>query len=104
MYRIGVIGDADSILGFKATGMTVFPVRTPDEAAETLHRLASDQYAIVYITENYASRIAEAIDTYKDSKLPAVIPIPSIGGTEGLGIRNIRKWIERAVGADTITK
>lgn len=27
MYRIGVIGDRESILGFKAVGLEVFPMR-----------------------------------------------------------------------------
>ena len=104
MYRIGVIGDADSVSGFKASGMSVFPVKDDTEAAQVLRKLAADKFAIIYVTENYASRITDAIDEYKDSRLPAIIPIPSISGIEGLGMKNIKKWIERAVGADTITK
>ena len=31
MYKIGVIGDKDSIMGFKAVGISVFPVSTPEK-------------------------------------------------------------------------
>ena len=36
MYKIGVIGDRESILGFKAVGLTVFPCDNRDEAANAL--------------------------------------------------------------------
>ncbi|MBQ5955335.1 MAG: V-type ATP synthase subunit F, partial [Firmicutes bacterium] len=29
MYKIGVIGDRESILGFKAVGLDVFPIDDP---------------------------------------------------------------------------
>ena len=38
MFKIGVIGDKDSILGFKAVGMSVFPVTTPFEGQEILRK------------------------------------------------------------------
>ena len=43
MYKIGVIGDKDSILGFKAVGMSVFPVTTPSQAQEILEKIAEEQ-------------------------------------------------------------
>jgi len=36
MYKVGVVGDKDSILGFKALGMSVFPVTSALEAQETV--------------------------------------------------------------------
>ena len=35
MYKIGVIGDRESILGFKAVGLTVFPCDEAEEAKKT---------------------------------------------------------------------
>ena len=32
MYRIGVIGDRESVLGFKAVGLEVFPCDSGQEA------------------------------------------------------------------------
>ena len=54
MYKIGVIGDKDSIMGFKAVGISVFPVSTPEKAQEVLKKYADDEYAIIYITGQMA--------------------------------------------------
>ena len=36
MYKIGVIGDRESILGFRAVGLTVFPCDEAEEAKKIL--------------------------------------------------------------------
>lgn len=36
MSDIAMIGDRDSILGFKALGVAIFPVNTKGESAEVL--------------------------------------------------------------------
>ena len=102
MYKIGIIGDKDSILGFKALGMDVFPVIGAAEAEKTLDRLANNQYAVIYITESIASEIAGAIEKYSSSKIPAVILVPGNQGTTGLGMQRVKKTVERAVGADIL--
>ena len=38
-YQIAVLGDRDSVLGFKALGLETFPADTVEEARTTLHRL-----------------------------------------------------------------
>ena len=40
MYKIAVLGDKDSILGFKALGLETFPVESVEEGKKTLHDLA----------------------------------------------------------------
>lgn len=104
MYKIGVIGDKDSVLGFKAIGLSVFPVISSQEAEKILQELAKDQYAVVYITEQIAKDIISTIDEYKDREFPAIIPIPGNQGTLGIGMQNIKKSVERAVGADILFK
>ncbi|HOJ11566.1 MAG TPA: V-type ATP synthase subunit F [Clostridiales bacterium] len=102
MYKIGVIGDKDSVLGFKILGLSVFPVLSPEEAVKVLHRLAGEDYAVIYITEQVAEKISASIDSYKSSKLPAIIPIPGNQGSLGIGVRGIKKSLEKAVGADIL--
>jgi len=104
MYKIGVIGDKDSILGFKALGLSVFPVTQPSEAEELVDKLAKEQYAVIYITEQVARDIVSSIEKYKDSRFPAIIPIPSNQGSLGIGMQGIKKSVERAVGADILFK
>lgn len=50
MYKIAVIGDRDSVLGFRALGLDVFPTEDTDAGRRTLHRLAQEDYAVIYIT------------------------------------------------------
>ena len=50
MYKIGVIGDRESVLGFKAIGLDVFPCSRSEDAEKVLHRLAKEGYAIIYLS------------------------------------------------------
>ncbi|MCQ2547684.1 MAG: V-type ATP synthase subunit F [Clostridia bacterium] len=102
MYKIGVIGDRDSVLGFKALGLEVFPVHNEEEAKHTLRELADNEYAIIYIVEDLAVALEKEIDKYKDSRLPAIIPIPGKDGASGRGMDSVKKSVERAVGADIL--
>lgn len=102
MYKIAVMGDRDSILGFRALGLEVFPEESAAGAKRTLHRLAKSDYAIIYITEQLARELTEDIARYKDSVTPAVILIPGKSGSLGLGASALQSSIERAVGADIL--
>ena len=100
MYKIAVLGDRDSVLGFKALGLDIFPIEGNEEARQTLHKLAKDNYAIIYITEQLAQVLKADIDKYKTSVTPAVILIPGKSGSLGLGAQALQSAVERAVGAD----
>lgn len=102
MHKIGVIGDRESVLGFKAVGLSVFPCIDHEEARTTLHKIAKEQYAIIYITEDLCKDMVEDIDKYKDLRIPAIIPIPGLAGSFGIGMANLKKSVERAVGADIL--
>ena len=102
MYKIAVLGDKDSVLGFKALGLDVFPAETVDEAKKTLHALARDNYAVVYLTEQYAVHMEAEVARYKDELTPAIILIPGKDGSLGIGMANVKKSVERAVGADIL--
>lgn len=101
MYKAAVIGDRDSILGFKALGIDVFDEKHID-LTETIKELAESNYAVVFVTEDILYRAEEAIKRYSDTPLPAIIPIPGNKGTLGLGMKNIRKAAEKAIGADIL--
>lgn len=102
MYRIAVLGDRDSVYGFASLGLDIYPVRDLSEAAETLRRLAEGDWAVIYVTEALYEGLAAEIARYEETKLLAVIPIPGVSGNTGVGMRNVRKTVERAVGSDMI--
>ncbi len=101
-YKIGVLGDSASVMGFKALGLDVFPAGDAEEAGRILHALAKENYAVVYLTEQYAAQMQAELDKYKDRLTPAVILIPGKEGSLGIGMANVKKSVERAVGADIL--
>ncbi len=105
MYKIGMIGTRDAVQGFMALGFAVHEVQTVAQAVQTLHTLVrSGEYAIIFLTEDYAMQMQEETDRYKDLPLPAVVSIPGPAGSTGFGMNNIRSAVERAVGADILFK
>ena len=102
MYKIAVMGDMDSVLGFKALGLEVRPVSTPEEGCIALHHMAKENYAIIYMTEQLAAQLQSDIARYKDSLTPAIILIPGKEGSLGIGMANVKTAVERAVGADIL--
>lgn len=102
MYKIAVMGDRESILGFMALGFSVFAVTEKEEAEKTLKGLACQDYAVIYITEAVMEKIQDTVDLYRDATLPAIIPIPGKEGSLGIGMRNVKHSVERAVGADIL--
>lgn len=102
MYKIGVIGEKDAVLGFKALGFSVFPVENKEQAGRILSELAQDKYAVVYITEQIAANIENELNQYREKRFPAVIPIPGIQGSMGIGMQGVKKCVEKAIGADIL--
>jgi V/A-type H+-transporting ATPase subunit F len=102
MSKIAVIGDKDSILGFKAIGLSVYPVNEPEQAVGVIHRLVKESYSVIFITEQIAERVSETLERYKTSPFPAIIPIPNNAGTTGFGLRGVRANVEKAIGADIL--
>ena len=100
MYQIAVIGDRDSVLGFRALGLDVFFCDDAETGRKTLLRLAQQEYAVIYITEQLAQNLTAEIARYKDDVMPAVILIPGKGGSLGLAGHALQAAVERAVGAD----
>ena len=50
MNKIGVIGGRDSVLGFRALGLDTCIAENGEQAKAVLHRMAKENYAIIYIT------------------------------------------------------
>ena len=62
MNKIGVIGGRDSVLGFRALGLDTCIAENGEQAKAALHRMAKENYAIIYITEHLAAQIPAEID------------------------------------------
>ena len=102
MYKIAVIGDRDSVLGFKALGVSTHFAYDAQRANSLIKRLAREKYAVIFITENLAETALETINRYKSRTIPAIIPIPSNQGSTGIGMKMLNDNVEKAVGVNIL--
>ena len=98
MNKIGVIGGRDSVLGFRALGLDTCIAENGEQAKAALHRMAKENYAIIYITEHLAAQI----ERRREDVSPAVILIPGREGSLGIGTAGVHAAAEKAVGADIL--
>ncbi len=101
-YEIAVVGDRESIMGFRAIGLSVYPVFNANEARAEIHRLAETDCAVIFLTETLAKDLPDVIQRYRSVLKPAIILIPGKEGSFGIGKDTMQSVIERAVGADII--
>lgn len=100
--RVGVIGDWESIAGFRALGLSIREVSTADEADAVLNSWAEEGYAVIFVTEALAKIMGESLTDWRLRYLPAVIVIPSAGLRPYLGRHELRTAIRKATGIDLI--
>lgn len=100
--KLAVIGDQDSIMVFQALGVRTVYANAAKDIEKAIHALAKEETAVIYITEQAAALVPEAIEMYKTEPFPAIIPIPNRFGTNGLGMKGIQDNIEKAIGADIL--
>ncbi|MCI1902650.1 V-type ATP synthase subunit F [Enterococcus hirae] len=102
-YKIGVIGDRDSVLPFKLFGFDVRYEADARRVREAIEEMADADYGVIYLTEHLAVHVEETIDRYKEKMTPAIILIPSHLGTLGIGQRQINENVEKAVGQNILS-
>lgn len=99
---MGVVGERDAVLAFKALGMRVIAVSTPEETTKALHRLYSEGIPVIFLTETCAQQVPETLERYKTNPKCAVIPIPGSSGANGFGLNRVKANVEKAIGADIL--
>lgn len=99
---IAMIGDRDSILGFKALGVVIFPVASEAESVEVLKRLVKEEYKVVFITEQMAPSPEEVLNIIGDRTFPVVTMVPSNRGSTGLAMKRLQMLVRKAAGADIL--
>ena len=106
--RIAAFGESDIMLIFKAAGIDVFPVARGieeiSEAEKKLRQLAGEGYGIIFMTETIAIKLDQIIKEYSNKLLPSIVVIPGLGKRNNYAIRNLRRAIIKAVGADIMAE
>ncbi len=102
--KIAFIGDADSVLGFRALGVETVVPGNADSAREQFARLVKEKTSIIMITEDMMDHLQEQIDETVHMAIPSVVVLPGITGTQRRGEDTIRELIIKAVGVDLMSE
>lgn len=112
-YKLAVVGNASSVLLYKALGCETYAIYSLDEARETAEKLfrtthddtnKTPEYAVIFVEESYYKVFPEdLIEKFARKALPAVIPVPSPGESDDdFASQRLRRIVERAVGSDIL--
>ncbi len=104
MFKTAVIGDKGSVSGFAAAGLAAYVAEEPSAAIRMIREVAQNGYGVVFITESLAGAIEPELERFRSLLLPAIIPIPDISGDGGLGMAQVSKFVEQAVGSDILSE
>lgn len=97
--RYFVIGDQDTVLGFRFAGVTGEVVESPAEAERAFDRVLKDEtIGIVIITEKAADAIRDKVSAaIFDRPMPVVVEIPDRHGPMP-GRKTLMELIRQAIG------
>lgn len=102
--KVAVMGDSDTVTGFKLGGVKEgYPIKDMEEAEKTLKELVKKDFSIIIITEKIADGIRETIDKFtKASTLPMIIEIPDKTGSIKRESDPMRELIKRVIGVEMV--
>ena len=100
--KIAVIGDRDTVTGFRVVGVSECSVpSSPEEARDSLYRYFRDPtMGLVMITEPLAAEVEDTIVELSQSPVPVILLIPDRDGTTGAYETVLKELIRRAVGIE----
>ncbi len=101
---VAFMGDADTVLGFRALGVETFVPESPEMAREIFAGLVRREVAVVMITSELQEHLREEVEEVLHRPLPAVIVLPGIKGADRHGRDTIRELVIRAVGVDLMSE
>jgi V/A-type H+-transporting ATPase subunit F len=94
-----VIGDEDTVLGFRLAGVEGETVRTADETLESLERaFGRNDLGIVIMPERIVQLVRQQVDSHVTrAAFPLIIEVPDIAGPME-GRKTVKEMIRAAVG------
>lgn len=103
MSKAAVIGERSLVLGFKGAGFEIVHADDARSASRALAALARrPDIGLVLITEALAAEAPEAMRQFRETSAAILTAVPTHLGSRHLGLTEMRKTIEHAVGVDIL--
>jgi vacuolar-type H+-ATPase subunit F/Vma7 len=96
--RIFVIGDEDTVVGFRHAGVAGAVVRGPQEAAAALAEALKRSDAVIIMPKRVADMVRDEVDRVRYSEaLPLIVEVPCPEGAAG-ELPSLFRLIRESVG------
>lgn len=104
MSSVGIIGDLDTVSGFRLGGVKKSEIATnKEEAIEALDKFLEQDVSIIIITQVLANEIREHINRKLGSNvLPMIIEIPDKDGSSEGSSDQMADLIKRVIGVEMV--
>jgi len=101
---VAIIGDIDTVTGFKLGGIKKgYDIETDEDAKKALNESIDNGISVIIITEKIADNIREHIDKRIGSDvLPMVIEIPDKFGSSDRDTDPMNELIKRVIGVEMV--
>ncbi|MEM2142629.1 MAG: V-type ATP synthase subunit F [Candidatus Thorarchaeota archaeon] len=100
--RIAVIGDRETVIGFRMAGVaeTSVPTSSEDARRRLLNYSRDPSIGLIMITESMAQGLEDTILELSKAPLPVILVIPQSMGPKSAHEKVLRELVRRAVGVD----
>jgi V/A-type H+-transporting ATPase subunit F len=102
--KLAFVGDADSVLGFRALGVETYTPESGSEAVAVFRSLVKEKVSVIMITEDMLDHLQGEVDEVVSMPVPAVVVLPGVSGSNHRGEDTIRNLIIKAVGVDLMAE
>ncbi len=103
--KLAAIGDWSTVFPLKAIGIESHAIDDPAEAPKLLRKLAhSKEFGVIFVVETLHSAVQDVLEEFSGKDLPAIILIPQVSGSIGLGTSIIRETMKKAAGRDILSE
>lgn len=101
---IAFLGSKDTVKGFVPLGVSAYATGDRESALQALRACLREGFAIVCVTEEIAVLLEQELKALRFEPTPAILVVPSMSGSSGLGLHRLKSLVEKAVGADILSR
>ncbi len=102
MLRVAILGDKDTILPFKGSGIEAISIEDPGRGGEKLKQAVTEDYGIIFVSESVAKKCLDVIESISEKKsFPIITIVPDLREEIAeIAEKRLRKLIRKAVGME----